>query len=141
MSEQNVSARPPVDFVDNSVGDGPPSLRGARCAHCDEVVFPATRDCPLCLTTDSMRAHLLRGHGVLRDYTVAERGPTGFDVPYVQAWVKLDDGPVVFSPIAVPDPADAGLAIGQAVTMSVGPVGSPRSDLPGWRFSPDGVAV
>jgi uncharacterized OB-fold protein len=140
MSRQS-SATPPLDYIDSSAPDSPPSLRGSRCSNCAEVLFPATKDCPLCMATDSMRPHLLRGHGILRDYTVAERGPTGFDVPYVQAWVKLDDGPVVFAPIAVPDPAVPDLTVGQAVTMSVGPVGTATSELLGWRFCPDGESV
>jgi uncharacterized OB-fold protein len=129
----------PLELVETSTA--PPSLRGSRCAQCGEVLFPATRDCPLCLTTDSMQPHLLRGHGTVHDFTVAERGPTGFDVPYVQAWVKLDDGPVVFTPIQAPDPSKSGLAIGDQVTMSIGPVGSPQSSTCGWRFSPDGVVT
>jgi uncharacterized protein len=125
----------PADLLELS----PPRLRGARCAACAEVIFPAVQDCPNCMATDSMRPYLLAGHGVLQDFVLAERGPAGFDVPYLQAYVKLDDGPVVFTLIDVPDPAGAKLAIGEPMTMTVGPVASPSSTVLGWRFAPDGV--
>jgi uncharacterized OB-fold protein len=67
-------------------------LHGSRCRNCGEVLFPASRDCPACVQPDVMEDVDLVGHGTLRDYVVAERGPEEFPVPYVQSWVKLDHG-------------------------------------------------
>jgi uncharacterized OB-fold protein len=93
------------------------TLLGSRCRICGEVLFPPLLDCPVCLLPDVMEGSQLAGHGRLRDYVVAERGPEGFDVPYVQAWIELDDGPVVFSIIDTADPRSFDLALGVSVTM------------------------
>jgi uncharacterized OB-fold protein len=128
-----------MNFVINGDSGDRPGLRGSRCAECGEVVFPAVLDCPSCLATGSMVDHQLEGHGEIANFTVAERGPTGFDVPYVQAWVRLDDGPTVFGILVVNDPSNAQLAHGQPVTITIGPIGSPASDVMGWQFVPDAV--
>jgi uncharacterized OB-fold protein len=115
------------------------TFAGSRCRHCGEIVFPALRDCPLCVRSDVMEPYVLPGHGVIRDFVVAERGPAGLAVPYVQSWVRLDDGPVIFSIIDCDDP--------RAFT---GPRGAPVTLIPatfatgsfiGWRAVPDTQAA
>ena len=115
------------------------TFAGSRCRHCGEIVFPALRDCPLCVRSDVMEPYVLAGHGVIRDFVVAERGPAGLAVPYVQAWVRLDDGPVIFSIIDWDDP--------RAFT---GPRGAPVTLIPatfaagpfiGWRAVLDAQAA
>jgi uncharacterized OB-fold protein len=93
------------------------TLLGSRCRGCGEVLFPAMRDCPVCVEPDTMVQLEVLGHGVLRDYVISERGPDRFEVPYVQAWIKLDDGPVVFSIVETPDPRGFDVPLGSPVTM------------------------
>ena len=90
---------------------------GSRCRHCAEIVFPALRDCPQCVRSDVMEPYVLTGHGALRDFVVAERGPAGFAVPYVQSWIRLDDGPLVFSIIESHDPRSFAGPRGAPVTL------------------------
>jgi uncharacterized OB-fold protein len=82
--------------------DGHLDFLGSRCDACGETIFPAIDDCPLCSRPGTMTAAVIPGTGVVRRAIVAERGPAGFPVPYVQAYVALDAGPVVYSTLDVP---------------------------------------
>lgn len=113
-------------------------LGGSRCVHCGEVVFPALTDCPLCAEPNVMEPHRLFGHGTLRDYVLAERGPEGFDVPYIQAWVTLDDGPVIYSTIVSHDPRNFDAEKDSPVTMVLAQFGSGDRAFTGWKFTLDG---
>lgn len=115
----------------------PPVLLGARCDLCGEVVFPAMLDCPACLTFASMRPSRLDGAGILRDFIVVHRGPSGFAVPYIQGYITLDDGPIVYSLIdAPPEPVD--LSLGQRMTMIIDTIRFDEDGTPmlGWKFRP-----
>ena len=113
-----------------------PVLLGSKCVSCGEVVFPRLLDCPACFSFGTMRPVRVRGRGHLRDFVVAYRGPAGFDVPYIQAYVKLMEGPVIFTTIAGVN--DAGeLALGQEMVMSIEIVRSDGEvDVMGWKFRP-----
>lgn len=116
-------------------------LRGSRCRNCSEVLFPALRDCPVCLEPDVMEDADLAGHGRIRDYVVAERGPEGFPVPYVQAWVSLDAGPVVFSVVETDDPRGFDLPLGTAVTLVPRDYGPIKDAFHGWACVVDDGTV
>jgi uncharacterized OB-fold protein len=115
------------------------TLAGSRCRDCGEVVFPALLDCPLCVRSDVMEPYVLAGHGVVRDFVVAERGPAGFAVPYVQSWVRLDDGPVIFSIIDCDDPRAFTGPRGRPVTLI--PASFADGSFIGWRAVLDGWAA
>ena len=114
-------------------------LAGSRCRNCAEVTFPALADCPVCVEPDVMHPFRLRGHGTLRDYVLAERGPEGFPVPYVQAWVKLDDGPVIYSNIDTDDPRGFAADLGTPLRMVLAQFSSGEDTFTGWKFAVDGV--
>ena len=110
-------------------------LLGSGCSRCEEVVFPAMRDCPNCVSRDTMRPKRIRGHGVVRDLAVVHRGAKGFAVPYVQAFVKLDDGPVIYSTLE--GAAHGDLRVGVVVEMRIGVVKTLDGvDYVGWTFGP-----
>jgi hypothetical protein len=119
----------------------PPTLVGARCELCHEVLFPPMRDCPACLSFDSMRPFSLRGEGTLRDYIVVHRGPSGFAVPYVQGYIDLADGPIVYSMIDAPPHEDA-LELGQPMVMEIGTLryDDDGASVVGWKFRPRDTA-
>lgn len=123
-------------FQTNNGEPGAPELLGSKCSMCGEVVFPGLLDCPACVSFGSMRPYRLKGRGVLRDFVVAYRGPVGFDVPYIQAYVKLTDGPIIFTTIrGVKDASE--LTIGQEMLMSIEKVRSDGDvDVLGWKFQP-----
>jgi uncharacterized OB-fold protein len=114
----------------------PPVLLGSRCELCGEVLFPATPDCPACLSYASMRPFRLRGEGTLRDFIVVHRGPSGFAVPYVQGYIDLADGPIVYSMIDVPPDEDA-LRLDQEMVMEIATIRE-EDGVPvvGWKFRP-----
>ena len=112
-------------------------LLGSKCGACGEVVFPELLDCPACLGFGTMAPARLVGRGHLRDFVVAERGPAGFAVPYIQAYVKLVDGPVVFSTIAGAPQDGSTLKIGEEMIMTVERIRSADGvDIVGWKFRP-----
>jgi uncharacterized OB-fold protein len=88
-------------------------------------------DCPRCLSYASMQPFELAGRGRIRDFIVATRGPSGFPVPYVQAYVELDDGPIVYSTLDC-EPDDPALEVGRSVVLT----GPPRAVPVPWSFRP-----
>ncbi|MCW2496849.1 hypothetical protein [Jatrophihabitans sp.] len=128
------------ELVSVSAQTGEVTLAGARCVNCGEVVFPAIQDCPLCVEPDVMEPVPVRGHGVLRDYVLAERGPEGFAVPYLQAWIALDDGPVIYSTLAVADPRTFSAERGSPMTMILEQFGTGDDAFQGWKFAADAAA-
>ena len=119
---------------------GLPILLGSKCKSCGEVVFPRVLDCPACFGFETMQEHPLEGRGHVRDFVVAYRGPSGFAVPYIQAYVKLVDGPVIFSSMTGCLPTDDALVPGQEVVMTIERIRSVAGvDIMGWKFLPLGV--
>ncbi len=123
-------------LLDPGDDETPPALLGARCELCGEVLFPPLADCPACTTYATMRPFRIRGAGRLRDVIVVRRGPSGFAVPYVQGYIELDDGPIVYSLIDAP-PAEDSLRVGERMTMTVAPLRY-EDDVAvlGWKFRP-----
>jgi uncharacterized OB-fold protein len=111
----------------------PPALLGARCEQGGEVLFPPMDDCPACTTYATMRPFRIRGEGTLRDFIVVHRGPSGFAVPYVQGYIALDDGPIVYSMIDAA-PEEDGLDLGQRMRMIAATVRHEDGvDVVGWK--------
>jgi len=131
--------RPVADgLFDWPPGNDAPALLGSGCRVCGETVFPALRDCPLCGTPDTMDALRLRGAGTLHDFAVAQRGPEGFPVPYVQAYVRLDQGPVIYTLLTDVDPAEPDVQIGERMRMVFEDVTTDGEwTLVGWKFRPE----
>jgi uncharacterized OB-fold protein len=110
-------------------------LKGSRCDRCGEVVFPAMLDCPLCAMPDCMSPTMLPAQGHVVDTILTERGPQGFPVPYIQAYIKLQDGPVIFTVLDIDDPREAHVQAGTLVAgyPSMVRESSDVRDL-GWKF-------
>lgn len=110
------------------------SFLGSRCISCGETIFPQLRDCPQCRAPDAMEPYAIPGRGVVLRAIVAERGAAGFPVPYVQGYVKLDAGPVIYSTLDVPA-SEADSVIGAVVYGVVGPVSTIGDRVnSGWKF-------
>lgn len=123
-------------LFEDGAGERPPVLLGSKCSRCSEVIFPAQLDCPACLGFGTMEPTMLEGRGHLVSCVVSDRGPKGFQVPYIQAYVKLVDGPVVFTMITGLDPAEAhSLRPGEELVMSIGTLRRTGDiDMVGWLF-------
>jgi scaffold protein (connect acetoacetyl-CoA thiolase and HMG-CoA synthase) len=117
-------------------------LRGSRCKKCGEVVFPRMADCPNCMSRDTMDPHLLAGRGRLQNFVVARRGPQGFTVPYIQAYVRLEDGPVVYGNLIGVDLDDPRIVPGIDVVMQISVIKSLNGhEYLGWTFRPTATAL
>lgn len=137
--ERSVTKRRPIaeHLFDWPPPESEPTLLGSQCCKCGETVFPALRDCPLCGSPDSMESRRLAGSGILDDFAVAERGPEGFAVPYIQAYIRLDDGPVIFSLLTGVDPLDPSIHVGEKMTMTFEDIAEQAGTrVVGWKFHP-----
>jgi uncharacterized OB-fold protein len=109
-------------------------FRGSRCRTCGETVFPAMLDCPLCAEADAMEPRSIVGRGTVRRAILAERGPAGFPVPYVQSYVQLHDGPVVYSTLDI-SPTEVDGIVGAEVVATMAPVNTSEGRVNhGWKF-------
>jgi uncharacterized OB-fold protein len=87
-----------------------------------------------------MGPYRLAGHGILTDYVIAHRGPEGFAVPYIQAYIHLDDGPRIYSMLAGVEPSEPTPQLGVAMRMVITPIRRDgRVDLVGWKFVPQTI--
>jgi uncharacterized protein len=104
------------------------------CAH--HIWYPRSW-CPVC-GQDAVTWTELRGRGVVYAATVVRRGmgPWGDAVPYVVAYVELDEGPRVLTNIVTDDPE--AVRIGQTVVAVFVPVDASADDPPQaiLRFTP-----
>lgn len=102
-------------------------LIGSRCPGCGAVDFPARAECG-----DGGVPSLveLSPRGTLYSYTVVRtKPPFGLPAPYALGYVDLaDGGPRVLMPL---DPAAiGGFAIGMALRLSSGPLGTDLAGQP-----------
>lgn len=134
-----------VRLVGEGLFDWPPSggqpagpLHGARCTRCHEVVFPYLLDCPVCMQPGVMEPYEVRGAGTLVDFVVTQRGPAGFAVPYVQGYIKLDDGPTIYSMLTGVEATEAGPIVGARMHMVLETIRRDGDvDIVGWKFRPE----
>jgi uncharacterized OB-fold protein len=85
-----------------------------------------------------MEAFELSGNGTLVDFVVTHRGPAGFAVPYVQGYVKLDDGPTVYSMLTEVEPTESGVQVGTRMSMVFDTIRIDDGvDIVGWKFRPE----
>ncbi|MEY3690404.1 MAG: hypothetical protein RJB57_59 [Actinomycetota bacterium] len=78
-----------------------------RCTECDTVVWFPQRRCPECWT-ESLGTFDAAGTGTVYSFTVVRRGNGDWRgaVPFVLAYVELDEGPRVLTNIVDCDPDD-----------------------------------
>lgn len=90
-----------------------------RCADCAAIVFYPRRHCTHCLG-NNLEWQTASGKGTVYTFSVVRQSYQPFfrtQVPYVVAWIDLDEGPRILSNvIGLTDPATQ-LEIGQAVTV------------------------
>lgn len=88
-----------------------------RCGACDLIIWYPRNVCPDCQSTD-LTWTALSGRGTVYSYTVARGGASpGWKqhLPYVVAYVRLDEGPTLLTNLVDCDPES--LAIGTAVAV------------------------
>ena len=94
-----------------------------RCAACDLVLWYPKKFCTGCASSDIAWTKA-SGLGTVYSYTITHRGAGEYThvVPYVYAYVELDEGPRIVTNIVDADPAD--VFIGQRVSAVFDMAGS-----------------
>lgn len=107
------------------------------CDACSAVIFYPRRHCTECTSID-LTWRTSAGRGTIYSFSVVRRSmhPSFADlVPYVVAWVDVDEGFRIFTHIvgADPDDPESGLTIGAAVELDW--IDRGEIQLPGFRLS------
>lgn len=136
-----MSRRPVADGLLYDAGDNAEDsyLIGARCPCCGLVLFPAFWICPRCLNRERRPEPLpISGAATLDRFCVSERGPKVFNPPYVNGFVRLDEGPLVYSLIRGVSAEAPGLQPGQRmqVAVDVVRVDDDGTEVVGWTSRP-----
>jgi uncharacterized protein len=113
------------------------SLVGVKCINCHEIYFPPKAVCPNCWGRKLKNIDIGRT-GTLVNFTVSRVAPKGFNAPYVQAFVKLDEGPVIFSLISGVNYEDINLKKGQRLGLVIESICTDENNEPilGWKYKP-----
>ena len=85
-----------------------------KCNACGVVIWYPRTSCPVCTSTD-VSWFEASGRGTVYSFTIVRRqgGPWRDVLPYVLAYVELDEGPRMLTNIVDTDPSD--VSIGQTV--------------------------
>ncbi len=99
--------------------DEKPHLIGSRCEVCNQVTFPKMEVCPRCLRRGTMREKLLKGRGKLDTFTIVNAALPGFKAPSIQAYIRLDEGPLIWSLITDVEPNEKFLKSGMDMELVI----------------------
>lgn len=115
-----------------------PYLIGSKCDICGIVAFPSRRVCPACVKGMTMKPIRLSGKGKIDSYSISYVAPPGVKAPYIQSWIRLAEGPPIFSIITGVEPSEKALHIGMDVEFTVGKLAEDEdgNDLIGYQFRP-----
>lgn len=87
------------------------AMKGVKCGHCGDVLFPSRTLCPKCRheSFGKMTPYKLSGEGVIEQVTVVHAPPAGFELqaPYTLALIRLAEGPRVTAQVADAKPGEA----------------------------------
>ncbi|HVM08289.1 MAG TPA: Zn-ribbon domain-containing OB-fold protein [Acidimicrobiales bacterium] len=119
--EKQLPAYPPNVTVENeefwkAAADGRFLLKRCDADGCGTVIWYPRSLCPECGSFDTSWFEA-SGKGTIYTYTIVHKGqgPWAEHVPYVTAYVELEEGPRVMTNIVGVDPAD--VAVGMAVEV------------------------
>jgi benzoylsuccinyl-CoA thiolase BbsA subunit len=101
-------------------------LQGMSCSQCGTKAFPLREVCSAC-GSDQVGPVELAATGKLYSFSEVHVAPKGFAVPYVVAYVDLDDGVRLFG--QVEGPADK-LALDQRVAVVSGTIRTRNDGTP-----------
>ena len=115
-----------------------PYLVGSRCSVCGYTSFPKKEVCVRCLRDDTMEEATFGPDATLDSFAVMQVAPPGFTPPYVQGYVKLKEGPKVFTLITGCEPKDDALVLGEEMELVVDKIkeDDKGNELIGWKFRP-----
>ena len=120
-----------------SVGDSP-YLIGGRCRICAYTSFPQKGVCVRCRRNDTMEEIKLGPYGTLDTFAVMRVGPPDFPPPYMVGYVRMKEGPLIFTQITGCDTEDDALEMGEEMELVIETIrkDSEGNNLMGWKFRP-----
>jgi Predicted nucleic-acid-binding protein containing a Zn-ribbon len=96
-------------------------LVGTKCNNCGSTFFPPRDVCPKCRreSIGKMEELEFSGYGEVYSYTVVHDGlePFKFQLPYILAMIKTDEGPLVTGQIVDADPSEVKIGSRVRVTL------------------------
>ena len=107
----------PYENIYYRIRNNQPYLIGSRCKKCDYVAFPKKEICPACVTKGNMEETDLSRTGKVDTFSVLHVGAPGFPVPYIVGYVKMPEGPRVFSVIQCDNNSVESIEIGTEVEL------------------------
>ncbi|WP_126227662.1 Zn-ribbon domain-containing OB-fold protein [Burkholderia ambifaria] len=109
-------------------------LLGSRCKACGQVHFPAVGQCLQCLSED-LETRDLSQEGELFCETTVHMKTAHFDPPYHVGYVKLPEGPKIFTPLRAVDGKP--FKVGMKMRVEIAPLWSEDGhDVAAYRFYP-----
>lgn len=116
-----------------------PYLIGSKCRRCGYTCFPIKQVCVRCLRDDCMEEVQFGPNGFLDSFAVIHIAPPGFSAPYIQGYVKLENGPKIFTLISGCEPNDDALKLGQRMELVIEKIREDENgnNVIGWRFKPE----
>lgn len=113
-------------------------LIGSKCKICDYTSFPLKTVCVKCRRDDTMEELKLGPYGILENFALMRVGPPDFSPPYMVGYVRMMEGPVIFSQITGCEAEDDALEIGAEMELVFETVkkDSKGNNLIGWKFKP-----
>ncbi len=95
------------------------NLMGTECQVCGRKFFPNKSMCPVChrKSIGKMNKYQFSGNGIVESYTVVHAGMPQYrsQVPYILAYILLEEGDHILGQIVDCDPED--VDIGKKVEM------------------------
>lgn len=110
----------------------PFALKGSRCPDCRRLAFPPREVCPNCRSQSTQTSILLGTRGIVYSFTIVHQAPPGIPVPYVLAYVDLEDEVRVMAQLDLDDLNSA--RIGMEVDLSAYPLSGGDASVLGYRF-------
>jgi uncharacterized OB-fold protein len=119
-------------------GQEKPYLIGSRCSVCGYTSFPKKEVCLKCLRDDTMEEARFGPYAILDSFAIMQVAPPGFFPPYIQGYVKLNDGPKVFTLITGCEPKDDALQLGEPMELVIDKIKEDENghEIIGWKFKP-----
>lgn len=113
-------------------------LIGGKCKLCGQVCFPKRAVCPVCVKGDTMEEIPLSRRGTVSFFSISRISQPRFPAPYVQSFVRLHEGPEIFSIITGVDPDSMTLQIGAEVELVIEKIGEDQNgnDVVVYKFAP-----
>lgn len=115
------------------------NLTGTKCPICEEVFFPSKPMCPTChrKSLQKMEKYTFSGYGKVESYTIIHAGMPQYksQVPYVLAYISLDEGDHILGQIVDCDPEDVEIGVKvEMVFRKLGQEGKSGTIQYGYKF-------